>query len=70
VKGEFWRIKFPAILGQRDVWIAILAVTTIFAFVLNYYGLIRGVSVVTPHLFYLPIVIAGYWFPRRGIVFT
>jgi len=70
VKGEFWRIKFPAILGQRDVWVIILAITTIFAFLLNYYGLVRGISAVTPHLFYLPIVIAGYWFPRRGIIFS
>ena len=70
MKGEFWRIKFPAILGQRDVWVIILAITTIFAFLLNYYGLVRGISAVTPHLFYLPIVIAGYWFPRRGIIFS
>ena len=70
MKGEFWRIKFPAILGQKEVWVVILAITTIFAFVLNYYGLIKGISAVTPHLFYLPIVIAGYWFPRKGIVFS
>jgi len=71
VKEVNWRrIDIPAILGERDVWVGILAVTTIFAFVLNFIGLIRGISVVTPHLFYLPIVIAGYWFPRRGILFS
>ncbi|HUU76360.1 MAG TPA: PAS domain S-box protein [Methanoregulaceae archaeon] len=71
MKEVNWRrIDIPAILGERDVWVGILAVTTIFAFVLNFIGLIRGISVVTPHLFYLPIVIAGYWFPRRGILFS
>ncbi len=58
------------ILGRKNVWIFILAVTTIFAFFLNYLGLIRGLSGVTPHLFYIPIVIAAYWFPRRGILFS
>lgn len=70
MSGEFWSKKFPAILAKRDVWVIILALTTIFAFALNYYGLARGMEVVTPHLFYLPIVIAGYWFPRRGILFS
>jgi len=58
------------ILGRKNVWIFILAVTTIFSFLLNYLGLIRGLSGVTPHLFYIPIVIAAYWFPRRGIIFS
>ncbi len=58
------------ILGRKNVWIFILAVTTLFAFFLNYFGLIRGLSGVTPHLFYIPIVIAAYWFPRRGILFS
>lgn len=58
------------ILGRKNVWIFILALTTAFAFFLNYLGLIRGLSSVTPHLFYIPIVIAAYWFPRRGILFS
>jgi PAS domain S-box-containing protein len=58
------------ILGRKNVWIFILAVTTAFAFLLNYFGLIRGLSGVTPHLFYIPIVIAAYWFPRRGVLFS
>jgi PAS domain S-box-containing protein len=58
------------ILGRKNVWIFILALTTAFAFFLNYLGLIRGLSGVTPHLFYIPIVIAAYWFPRRGILFS
>jgi PAS domain S-box-containing protein len=64
------RWNIAAILEKRDAWVAILAATTVFAFVLNYYGLVRGLSAITPHLFYIPIVIATYWFPRRGVIVT
>jgi PAS domain S-box-containing protein len=64
------RHSIPAILEKRDIWIAILIATTIFAFSLNYYGILRGISSITSHLFYLPIVIAAYWFPRRGVLYT
>jgi PAS domain S-box-containing protein len=50
----------------------LLAVTgiTLLTFVLNLLGLIAGITVVLPHLFYLPIILAGYWFPKRGILFS
>jgi PAS domain S-box-containing protein len=50
----------------------LLAVTgvTILTFVLNLLGLLAGITVVLPHLFYIPIILAGYWFPKRGILFS
>jgi len=65
-----WRHRIPVILEQRDFWITILLFSTFFAFLLNYYSLQRGLNLVTPHLFYIPLVIAAYWFPRRGVLIT
>jgi PAS domain S-box-containing protein len=67
---KHWYAQIPAILGRKNVWILILALTTIFAFLLNIFGLMKGISNLTPHLFYLPIVIAAYWFPRKGVIFS
>ncbi len=65
-----WRHRIPVILEQRDFWIVILLFSTFFAFLLNYYSIERDLNLITPHLFYIPIVIAAYWFPRRGVLFT
>jgi PAS domain S-box-containing protein len=65
-----WRHRVPVILEQRDFWIVILLFSTSFAFLLNYYSLERDLNLITPHLFYIPLVIAAYWFPRRGVLIT
>ena len=67
---KHWYAQIPTTLGRKNVWILILALTTIFAFLLNIFGLMKGISNLTPHLFYLPIVIAAYWFPRKGVIFS
>lgn len=36
----------------------------------NLLALDMGISVVFSHLFYLPIILASYWYPRRGVVFA
>jgi len=65
-----WTRKIPPLLEQRRFWTAVLVLTTLFAFVLNFYGMDRGLLSITSHLFYIPIVIAAYWFPRNGVTLT
>ncbi len=36
----------------------------------NFIALNQGISVVFSHFFYLPITLASYWYPRRGLVFS
>ncbi len=48
----------------------ITAAATVLAFVLNIIGLLYGITVVLPNLLYLPVILAGYWYPRRGILFS
>jgi PAS domain S-box-containing protein len=51
----------------RIVLLAGLTLVILFA---NFFGLEFGISVVFPHLFYLPIILASYWYPRRGLSFA
>ncbi len=57
-------------MSRPPVRIAILAVTLIFAFAINFSGLISGLAIYTLQLFYIPIVIACYWYPRKGVFFA
>ncbi len=47
--------------------IAVSTVTSLFG---NWYGLTLGITNVLPHLFYIPVILAAYYYPRRGILFT
>lgn len=36
----------------------------------NLFGMIAGITIVLSHLLYFPVILASYWFPRRGIAFS
>lgn len=55
---------------RRNTRLLLLAVSILVAFAANAIGLLFGITVVLPHLLYLPIVLAAYWFPRRGITIS
>ncbi len=44
--------------------------TAIGALAANLYGLIIGVTIVIPHLLYIPIILASFYYPRRGVPFA
>ena len=48
----------------------LFAASIAVAFAVNAVGLLAGITIVLPHLFYLPIVLAACWFPRRGATFS
>ncbi len=54
--------------GRRRALIrpAIVAGTAVVTLLANLAGLFAGVTVVLPHLLYVPIALAAYWYPRRG----
>jgi len=54
----------------KDLWLFIVINTTILALLINIFSLHYGMSDVAPHLLYIPIVIAAYWYPSRGPVFA
>ncbi len=58
-------------LMNRDTMLTVgIAVISALVIVLNAYGFSLGITTVLPHLFYIPIIITAYYFPRRGVLFT
>jgi len=53
------RNRFWALAGLSALVIAVNGI------ILN-----EGISVVTSHLLYFPIILAGYWYPRKGVLFS
>jgi hypothetical protein len=48
----------------------LIVLTLIIALAANLYGLVIGISNVIPHLLYIPIILAAFFYPRRGITFA
>ena len=49
---------------------SLILLTLIITLAANLYGLVIGVSIVIPHLLYIPIILAAFFYPRRGIAFA
>ncbi len=49
---------------------ALIGVSSVAIFLLNLYGLTLGITYVLPHLFYIPLILTGYYYPRRGVLFA
>jgi PAS domain S-box-containing protein len=48
----------------------LIGTSAAFTLVINIYGLIHGITNVLPHLLYIPIILAAYYYPRWGVPFT
>jgi PAS domain S-box-containing protein len=48
----------------------LIAVSTAASLIVNWYGLTLGITNVLPHLFYIPIILIAYFYPKRGILST
>ena len=55
---------------SRDIKIAIVITTLIFAFGVIFIGLLKDVMIISPLIFYIPIFVAAYWFPRKAVYFA
>jgi PAS domain S-box-containing protein len=56
--------------GIRRYSLHLIVLTSVIAVAINYYGLVEGISIVIPHIFYIPIILASYFYPRRGVLFA
>lgn len=62
----------PAIISHplhRNRILALSALTVITLGV-NLFGIISGLTAVLSHLLYFPVILASYWYPRRGLIFS
>ena len=53
-----------------DFWLYIIVNTTILALLINILSITWGTGDVAAHLIYIPIVIAAYWYPNRGMIYA
>jgi PAS domain S-box-containing protein len=53
-----------------NLWLFIVINTTVLALLINILSLYYGHNDVAPNLFYIPVVIAAYWYPNRGPIFA
>jgi PAS domain S-box-containing protein len=61
--------------GIRDesfegIWFFIIVNTTVLAILVNIFSLSVRMTEVTPGLFYIPVVITAYWYPKKGMSFA
>jgi PAS domain S-box-containing protein len=68
VAGEFQ--FFDAVYKKPVLIPAGIIISSAAILVLNAYGLEHGITYVLPHLFYLPIILTAYYYPRAGVLFA
>ena len=52
------------------IWFFIIVNTTVLAILVNIFSLSLGMADVTPGLFFIPVVITAYWYPKKGMLFA
>ncbi len=50
--------------------IVTLGIATAIALLVNLVGMFTGITILLSHVIYIPIILAGYWFPRRGLLLS
>ena len=55
--------------NERSRYAVILVLSVIVSLV-TVYCLVNGIQNVFPHLYYVPIILAAYWFQRNGVLYA
>ena len=50
--------------------ISAIASVSVLTLGINLFGMLQGFTIVLSHLLYFPIILASYWYPRRGFLFA
>ena len=53
-----------------QVKFSVLAILTVFIVLLTLFSLFNNVQVLFTHVYYLPIILASFWYQRKGVVYT
>ncbi len=54
----------------QDRWFLLILITTVLVFSSCWYAITQNIHTVIPHLFYIPVILACWRFPRPGVLFT
>jgi len=61
---------FTLLRKNPVLFTALIATVTLVVFGLNIFGLMVEYTEILPHLFYIPIILVAYFYPRRGLLFS
>jgi PAS domain S-box-containing protein len=50
--------------------VVVLAILTLFVAIITVFSLENNIQSVFPHMYYIPILAAAYWFDRKGVIYT
>jgi len=50
--------------------LAVLAILTLFIAILTVFSLANNIQIVFTHMYYVPIILAAYWFDRKGVLYA
>ena len=60
----------PDLVEKNSSKLLIIGITTFGAIVFDISGQVNGASIFAPLLFFLPIILAAYWFPQKGVLYA
>jgi signal transduction histidine kinase len=63
-------VDFSEYLKKPEMWDAAIIMTAAVVLLINIAGLLAKVTVVLPHLLYIPVFAAAYRYPRWGLLFA
>lgn len=55
---------------SRTIWLAVIILTTVLAYIVCIAAISRDIHTVISHLFYIPVILACWRFPRPGILYS
>jgi PAS domain S-box-containing protein len=61
---------FESIAAIRDIKVIVIVLSLSFAFSVILLGLLKDILIITPLLFYIPIIVTAYWYPKKAILFA
>jgi PAS domain S-box-containing protein len=67
VNGGSLRNQTAETTVRQRLWTFGILFSALIATGVTGYCLFSGISIICPHLFYVPIVMAAYWYPRHGV---
>jgi PAS domain S-box-containing protein len=67
---NFMDFSVPEQWSGTPAKLVVLSLLTVFIIILTIVSLTNNVQIVFTHIYYVPIIIAAYWFDKKGVLYT
>jgi PAS domain S-box-containing protein len=58
------------LVEKNSIKLLLIGITTVGAIFFDISGQVNGASIFAPLLFFLPIILAAYWYPQKGVLYA